>query len=45
MRAGTGCGAGAGGVGRYRKTFSADKVDEGKRYRREFDGVYMNSTV
>ena len=31
--------------GWYRKTFIADKVDEGKRYRIDFDGVYMNSTV
>ena len=42
---GTGGGALPGGIGWYRKTFIADKVDEGKRYRIDFDGVYMNSTV
>lgn len=42
---GTGGGALPGGVGWYRKTFTADKADEGKRYRIDFDGVYMNSTV
>lgn len=42
---GTGGGALPGGVGWYRKTFTADKADEGKRYRIDFDGAYMNSTV
>ena len=42
---GTGGGALPGGIGWYRKTFTADKADEGKRYRIDFDGVYMNSTV
>ena len=42
---GTGGGALPGGVGWYRKAFIPDKVDEGKRLRIDFDGVYMNSTV
>lgn len=42
---GTGGGALPGGIGWYRKTFTADKADEGKRYRIDFDGAYMNSTV
>lgn len=42
---GTGGGALPGGVGWYRKTFTADKADEGKRLRIDFDGAYMNSTV
>lgn len=42
---GTGGGALPGGVGWYRKTFTADKADEGKRLYIDFDGAYMNSTV
>ena len=42
---GTGGGALPGGVGWYRKTFTADKADEGLRFYIDFDGVYMNSTV
>lgn len=42
---GTGGGALPGGIGWYRKTFTADKADEGKLLRIDFDGVYMNSTV
>lgn len=42
---GTGGGALPGGVGWYRKTFTAAKANEGKRYRIDFDGVYMNATV
>lgn len=42
---GTGGGALPGGIGWYRKTFTADKADEGKRLRIDFDGAYMNSTV
>lgn len=42
---GTGGGALPGGVGWYRKTFTADKTDEGKRLYIDFDGAYMNSTV
>lgn len=42
---GTGGGALPGGVGWYRKTFVADKVDEGKLLKIDFDGVYMNSEV
>lgn len=42
---GTGGGALPGGVGWYRKTFTAGKADEGKRLRIDFDGAYMNSTV
>ena len=42
---GTGGGALPGGVGWYRKTFTVDKADEGKRFYIDFDGVYMNSTV
>lgn len=42
---GTGGGALPGGIGWYRKTFTADKADEGKRLYIDFDGVYMNSEV
>ena len=42
---GTGGGALPGGVGWYRKTFTADRTDEGKRLRIDFDGAYMNATV
>ncbi len=42
---GAGGGALPGGIGWYRKTFIADKADEGKRLRIDFDGVYMNSEV
>ena len=42
---GTGGGALPGGMGWYRKTFTADKADEGLRFYIDFDGVYMNSTV
>lgn len=42
---GTGGGALPGGVGWYRKTFVADKADEGKLLKIDFDGVYMNSEV
>ena len=42
---GTGGGALPGGIGWYRKTFAADKADEGKRLYIDFDGVYMNSEV
>lgn len=42
---GTGGGALPGGIGWYRKTFTVDKTEEGKRLRIDFDGVYMNSTV
>lgn len=42
---GTGGGALPGGIGWYRKTFTVDKADEGKRFYIDFDGVYMNSTV
>ncbi len=42
---GTGGGALPGGIGWDRKTFTADKADEGKRLRIDFDGAYMNSTV
>lgn len=34
-----------GGIGWYRKTFTVDKADEGKRLYIDFDGVYMNSEV
>lgn len=42
---GTGGGALPGGVGWYRKSFSLDKDQQGKRIRIDFDGVYMNATV
>ncbi len=42
---GTGGGALPGGIGWYRKTFTADEADRGKIFRIDFDGVYMNSTV
>lgn len=42
---GTGGGALPGGIGWYRKTFTVDKADEGKRLYLDFDGVYMNSEV
>ncbi len=42
---GTGGGALPGGVGWYRKAFTVDKADQGKRLRIDFDGAYMNSTV
>lgn len=42
---GTGGGALLGGIGWYRKTFTVDKADEGKRLYIDFDGVYMNSEV
>lgn len=43
--AGTGGGALPGGIGWYRKVFTVDKADQGKRLYIDFDGVYMNSTV
>lgn len=43
--AGAGGGALPGGVGWYRKTFTADAAWSGKRIFAEFDGVYMNSEV
>lgn len=42
---GTGGGALPGGIGWYRKAFTVDKADQGKRLYIDFDGVYMNSTV
>lgn len=42
---GTGGGALPGGIGWYRKTFTVDKAEEGKRLYIDFDGIYMNSTV
>ena len=42
---GIGGGALPGGIGWYRKTFTVDKADEGKRLYIDFDGVYMNSEV
>lgn len=42
---GAGGGALPGGVGWYRKTFVPEMEDKGKRFRIEFDGVYMNSEV
>ena len=42
---GTGGGALPGGIGWYRKTFSLNSKDQGKVFRIEFDGVYMNSSV
>lgn len=42
---GTGGGALPGGIGWYRKVFTVDKADLGKRLYIDFDGVYMNSTV
>ena len=38
-------GALPGGVGWYRKTFTADAADKGKQFYIDFDGVYMNATV
>lgn len=40
-----GGGALPGGIGWYRKTFTVDKTDEGKRVYIDFDGVYRNSEV
>lgn len=34
-----------GGIGWYRKTFTLDAADDGKRILIDFDGVYMNSEV
>lgn len=34
-----------GGIGWYRKTFTLDQADAGKRILIQFDGVYMNSQV
>jgi beta-galactosidase len=34
-----------GGVGWYRKTFTLDQADSGKKILIQFDGVYMNSQV
>lgn len=42
---GAGGGALPGGIGWYRKTFTADNSFDGKRVFIEFDGVYMNSEV
>lgn len=42
---GTGGGALPGGIGWYRKTFTVNQADEGKRLYIDFDGVYMNSEV
>jgi beta-galactosidase len=42
---GPGGGALPGGIGWYRKTFTVDSADAGKRLFIDFDGVYMNSTV
>lgn len=42
---GTGGGALPGGIGWYRKTFTADRSDEEKRVYIDFDGAYMNATV
>ncbi|MDO4163184.1 MAG: glycoside hydrolase family 2 TIM barrel-domain containing protein [Bacteroides sp.] len=42
---GTGGGALPGGIGWYRKTFTVDAADSGKRFRIDFDGAYMNATV
>lgn len=38
-------GALLGGIGWYRKYFTLQNIERGKRYFIEFDGVYMNSTV
>ena len=38
-------GALPGGIGWYRKTFTMDKADQGKKIFIDFDGVHMNSTV
>ena len=38
-------GALPGGIGWYRKTFTLDKNDQGKKIFIDFDGVHMNSTV
>lgn len=40
-----GGGALPGGTGWYRKTFSVDSSDAGRKFYIDFDGVYMNSTV
>ena len=40
-----GGGALPGGLGWYRKTFTIDKADKGKKIFVEFDGVYRNSEV
>lgn len=40
-----GGGALPGGLGWYRKTFTVDKANEGKRIYIDFDGVYRNSEV
>ena len=40
-----GGGALPGGLGWYRKTFTVDKADAGKRVYIDFDGVYRNSEV
>jgi len=40
-----GGGALPGGIGWYRKTFTVDKANEGKRIYIDFDGVYRNSEV
>ena len=42
---GSGGGALPGGIGWYRKSFSLDSSDEGKKVFIDFDGVYMNSDV
>lgn len=42
---GIGGGALPGGIGWYRKSFIPAKSDAGKKFRIEFDGVYMNSEV
>ena len=42
---GTNGGALPGGIGWYRKSFVPDKSESGKKFRIEFDGVYMNSEV
>lgn len=42
---GTGGGALPGGIGWYRKTFYASAKEEGRLWRLEFDGVYMNAEV
>ena len=42
---GTGGGALPGGIGWYRKTFNVPSDEEGRLWRLEFDGVYMNAEV
>ena len=42
---GSGAGFVNGGIGWYRKTFTLDKNQKGKRVFIEFDGIYMNSDV